>query len=322
MFDFIYNTKSMFGNSWSPLSGEIPEYFTCVDLTRQAVQVIKKSRNIWKYCSKDDTSKLKLLQETWKDIQQFSRRPIVSASMANPPIFDISTVPQKCKDIVLLIRKRYASEIDWISDSEIAALYAIDWACRVLKDWKRIKDGGLDMEKNLMFLKNDISVAEAVLAWAEQLQSKNQSDNIDESTLFPTPSGAKWSDLKMTIIGYEKVKIEVKGGKTITTNYKIMCFEDGRTHKPNNAWKLLVEFACKKGILTKFSPNEKRKIEKNIQDIRNTLSKCFKIDGKPIPDYIKKEGYHTAFKIFYRDEPEQKSKELSNFEDNKDDIDS
>lgn len=140
---------------------------------------------------------------------------------------------------------------------------------------------------------------------------------------FLTPPGAKWSDLKMTIIGYDKtVKIEVKGGRPITTNYKKMGFEDSRKGEPDNAWKRLIGFAYNKGMLTRFSSTEKSKIEKDVQGIRNTLSERFKINGKPIPDYINGEGYKTAFEIFYRDAREQKSKELSNFKDNKDDIDS
>lgn len=165
-------------------------------------------------------------------------------------------------------------------------------------------------------LSEQFEIVEPNLETEKQIINKDTSSNIIP---FSTPPGSNWSDLKMTIIGYEKVKLKVKG-ETTTTNYEKMGFEDRRKGKPNDAWKRLTEFAYNNGMLTNFSSTKKNKIEKDVQDIRNILSKRFKIVGKPIPDYIKGEGYKTAFNISYQEEKEQKSKELSNSDDNKDDM--
>lgn len=92
----------------------------------------------------------------------------------------------------------------------------------------------------------------------EKLELKTQIINKDTATNiipFLTPPGAKWNDLEMTIIGYEKVKLKVKS-EIQTTDYIKMGFEYRRTGKPNDAWKRLTEFACNKGMLTNFSSTE------------------------------------------------------------------
>ncbi|HHT9107116.1 MAG TPA: hypothetical protein ACFYEF_00365 [Candidatus Wunengus sp. YC63] len=174
----------MFNHSWHPLTGEIPEYFKCKKFTKQAVLVIEKSRNIWK-CSLND-EKFKIAQNIWGYIVSVNKRHETpfSVSVVNPPLVDKATVPQKCREIILKTRNRYGLEVVNVSDSEIAALFAINWAYKVLKDYRGIEVSGLDMNCNRMFLENDIDIAETVLGWALQAQPEVEKPTVVESNIY------------------------------------------------------------------------------------------------------------------------------------------
>lgn len=127
---------------------------------------------------------------------------------------------------------------------------------------------------------------------------KTEKKTVDKIIPFPTPSGAKWSELKISFLDEENVSITIK---TITkrVNYAEMGFKDKRTSKPNKSWKVLLGFALRCGQLNNYDTKEKGKIEKSIQRLEEALIKYFNIGGDPIP-YIEEpeyKGYRTDFII-------------------------
>lgn len=303
---------------------------------RRCLKIIESARIVWGYYSDEYKSCCYEIvdgEEVPKKFPPYSTLKLTSArsiqswyTERSDLILTSQKTSEAIKKAVSDVRRYARRGIEKeITDKEILAIFAICEAFDAVYKIQReetedaIKEKVLTASTFLKLAKTGLEPEKKDTPVSTPQKQGKTKDVIH----FPTPSGAKWSDLKMTIIDYDKtVKIEVKGGKTITTNYKEMGFEDGRKRKPNDAWKRLIIFADKKGMLPKFSSTEKDKIEKDIQEIRNTLSVCFKINGKPIPDYIKEEGYKTAFEISYREARESTPKEFSNFEDNKDNIDS
>jgi len=161
-------TLNMFNHSWHPLTGKISEYFEYTEFTKQAFLVIEKSRNIWGSIANNE--KFKIAQTIWKYILSVSRINETSCFAANLPLADKEEIIQRYNEITLEIKKLYGSDTVKVSDSEIKALFAINRACKVLKDYKCIEVSGLDINHNRMFLESDIDIAEAILGWALQAQ--------------------------------------------------------------------------------------------------------------------------------------------------------
>lgn len=303
---------------------------------RRCLEIIESARIVWGYYSDEYKSCCYELvdgEEVPKKFPPYSTLKLTSARSIQSwytghsgLILTSQKTPDAIKKTVQDVRRYTRPGIESsITDKEILAVFAI---CEAFDAVYKIQRGKTEdaIKEKVLTASTFLELAKTGLEPEKKetpVSTPQKQGKTKDVIHFPTPSDAKWSDLKMTIIDYDKtVKIKVKREKTITTNYKEMGFEDGRNRTPNDAWKRLIIFAENKGMLTKFSSTEKDKIEKDIQEIRNTLSVCFKIDGKPIPDYIKEEGYKTAFEISYREARESKSKELSSFEDNKDNIDS
>lgn len=173
------HTLNMFNHSWHPLTGEISEYFKYTEFTKQAFLVIEKSRNIWGSIANNE--KFKIAQTIWKYILSVSKRNETSFFVVNPPLADMEKILQRYNEITLEIKKLYGSDIVKVSDSEIKALFAINRACKVLKDYKGIEVSGLDINRNRMFLESDIDIAEAILRWALQAQLEMRKPTVGNS---------------------------------------------------------------------------------------------------------------------------------------------
>lgn len=124
---------------------------------------------------------------------------------------------------------------------------------------------------------------------------------------FPTPSDARWHELKISFIDNETVQIKIRD-IIEPRKYNEMGFKDNKSRygKPTKYWNFLKEFAMLKGHYTNYPINKKVEIEKDVSVLRNLLRKYFKIPGDPI-SYIgnyKKgrnnseyNGYKANFKI-------------------------
>ena len=120
-------------------------------------------------------------------------------------------------------------------------------------------------------------------------------EKAETSSQTPPPAAAqpenvrKWSDLTITFISDERVRIAFSGTPAEHLNYEEMGFGDGRGGRPRAAWQALREFS---GDASKPLRIDK----KRAQEIRVLLSKQFSIDSHPLL-FKKGLGYLTQFKI-------------------------
>lgn len=134
--------------------------------------------------------------------------------------------------------------------------------------------------------------------WGEKIEelSPDGAEKIKEAKIisFPTPQGAKWSDVYITFIDSENVRIKVKDIEK-KVNYIEMGFGDRRSYgKPKGSWILLKMFALKNGKLEGYKDTMKDKVKTDIHGLKDDLRTYFKIEGNPIPH---NKGYKTAFTI-------------------------
>lgn len=295
----------IFDDPWCPLYGKIPDVLkgSGDKLTDQCVRVIEESRKIWTSASVAE-DKLKIAKELW-DLFRIHHNLV---SNGHTRIKSITT-ESICETIIAETKKLSLSCLGGITDTEILAIYTIHVVFSTLKDlWEPLDK--MEIDNTLYYLYSSplpdrdsyvnakIYIARLLLSQAKKTGTQTQKNTIDKIIPFPTPSGAKWSELKISFLDEENVSITIK---TITkrVNYAEMGFKDKRTSKPNKSWKVLLGFALTCGQLNKYDTKEKGKIEKSIQRLEEALIKYFNIGGDPIP-YIEEpeyKGYRTDFII-------------------------
>ncbi|MGR3317005.1 MAG: hypothetical protein ACUZ8O_00780 [Candidatus Anammoxibacter sp.] len=206
------------------------EYFKCLDneFTNKAVNIIEDAQKLWD-CGPND-EKYKTLQKIGKCFPEISLRqsscfslglPVrpwvgfmkplplpVSCSLGNE--IDVKKVPEICKDIISGFR-RTRQDTGKITDSDIAAIYAIHWSLYILAEHDRIKHIGLKIEDNLPELENDLEFAETILGWANKEINELGETSADggrqrkasEENIIPlsVPIGSKLSDVKAVYSG-------------------------------------------------------------------------------------------------------------------------
>lgn len=131
-----------------------------------------------------------------------------------------------------------------------------------------------------------------------QKSEKQEKPATSKIVPFPTPSDARWNELKISFIDNESVNITIRDKNTKVT-YAEMGFKDKRACKPSSSWHFLKELAGNKGRLTDYPKAIKYKVEKKVSVLRGKLAAYFNISDLPI-SYIKTEdyaGYKTAFEI-------------------------
>lgn len=91
--------------------------------------------------------------------------------------------------------------------------------------------------------------------------------NNKKITPIELPSGTKWEDITIKFMGDQKVQIKFKG-RTISSDYIKIGFEDTRGRRPNKQWELLQLLALRNGELAwEDSPKSKSaNIKKTEQD--------------------------------------------------------
>ena len=111
---------------------------------------------------------------------------------------------------------------------------------------------------------------------------------------------ATWDAIDISFLSEERVQIR-NGATTETRNYTEFGFEDGRSGKPNLAWKTLLALAAERGILQNAAKTGQKwlEVERRIQEIRKVLREHFQISSDPIP-FVEGTGYRALFKISCR----------------------
>jgi hypothetical protein len=127
--------------------------------------------------------------------------------------------------------------------------------------------------------------------------------SIQQAQVAPESGGretATWDAIEILFLSEERVQIR-KGATTETRNYTEFGFEDGRSGKPNLAWKTLLALAAERGILRNAAKTGQQwvDVEKRMQEIRKVLRKHFQISADPIP-FVEGTGYQALFKISCR----------------------
>ena len=114
--------------------------------------------------------------------------------------------------------------------------------------------------------------------------------------VFPTPSGAKWENLRIRFIDGHTVAVSLCGASQ-QLHYSQMGMANRRNAQPTKQWELLQIFARHDGILTWDKPDADRRVQKRCEKLVRNLKAFFLIDGKPI-EYVKQtKGWQTAFTI-------------------------
>ena len=100
---------------------------------------------------------------------------------------------------------------------------------------------------------------------------------------FPTPSGATWSDVRISFPQDDhSVAIKVLGSPEMFHCTDIPGMALKRNRKPTVVWKTLLDFARGRGSLRWNDPYERAMFEKRVERLSHILVAFFQIPGKPI----------------------------------------
>jgi hypothetical protein len=140
--------------------------------------------------------------------------------------------------------------------------------------------------------------------WKEYRQqrlaiAKGQAATPQASNTQPAEWPAqRWEDIEIRFLSEERVQIFVNGRPGDTKNFAEMGFEDhrGKGGKPRQAWHLLKVLSANDGIFPVRGISGHQGIQKRAQELRDSLSKHFRIAGDPLP-FVEGIGYKTRCKI-------------------------
>ncbi len=137
-------------------------------------------------------------------------------------------------------------------------------------------------------------------AFIEKLAGKEEK----KSELFPTLSGATWSDITITFIDGHVIRVTCnKKGKKISAiyNFTQIGMADARRGEPNKQWMLLQGFAEERGVFTWYNAKAGRNQKKQKQELKNNLQKFFGIDDDPFEAFKNEKGhicYRAKFNLY------------------------
>ena len=113
---------------------------------------------------------------------------------------------------------------------------------------------------------------------------------------FPTPSGARWTDVEMYLMDEDHFKIKVRKVQKVIT-YSEMGFKKDRSIKKTKLWVVLLKFAMADNSPVAYY-DERATVEKDVQRLNKVLINYFGISGNPIEYKRDKKGYVAEFKVF------------------------
>jgi hypothetical protein len=145
------------------------------------------------------------------------------------------------------------------------------------RSWRRTPAGDATLEA---FTRQHVPAAEPVTA----------------GTFFPTPAGARWSELRLHFLDGHTLRATI-GSVTQVLTYGDMGMSDRRNSRPTAQWELLRTFAKEGGMLTWDSPAACRQNQKRRERLTRDLRAFFRIDGEPIALTEDGRGWRTVFRI-------------------------
>lgn len=120
---------------------------------------------------------------------------------------------------------------------------------------------------------------------------------------YPTPAGAKWSDVHIRFQNGHEVFIRVDPEKAWTRyGYKDMGMADGKSGNPVRSWKFLEQLSMHSGGPLNQVPLDIESggfPERSAKELNSALTAFFGIPGRPVR-YIKRnpKGYQTEFFVY------------------------
>lgn len=137
---------------------------------------------------------------------------------------------------------------------------------------------------------------DAARAWLAEFRSRVLPAAETGPVYFPTPPGARWSNVRIGFLDGHRVTVKV-GAVKRTLNYTQMGFVDGRSAEPDVQWELLRTFAAGSGTLTWDSSEADRKHQKRKELLAQALQAFFRIEGDPIVTSTDGGGWRTVFAV-------------------------
>lgn len=135
-------------------------------------------------------------------------------------------------------------------------------------------------------------------------------DNAFRSNAFTSMGGLTWSEITITFIGTESIRIRARG-RNETCTFDAMGFRHRRSHiaKPNESWKTFLHLA----IVSTFDKNwndvsHTHDLKKRISRLRRQLQRFFGIAEDPIV-FSKRAGYKPAFSLMAEEHAIQNMRE-------------
>jgi|GEM_PF-5552899 len=117
----------------------------------------------------------------------------------------------------------------------------------------------------------------------------DKTGNNDEALTIPIKPGTIWEQISIRIVNEQRIEI------TTPTGMAPWSAEQLGLRGKRELWKLLEKFALREGSIT--SKGERRD-KANVSNLRKLLQALFPhVEGKPIKDYDKRNGYECRFNI-------------------------
>jgi len=120
----------------------------------------------------------------------------------------------------------------------------------------------------------------------------------DGMVFFPTPAGARWSDVSIRFIDRHSVYVTVKGVSG-TYHCTQMGMANRKNAKPTVQWLLLETFAEGHGLLDWRNRKADRKNQKRKENLAADLQRLFRIEGDPFT--LEGDGWRARFAVAVRE---------------------
>lgn len=120
----------------------------------------------------------------------------------------------------------------------------------------------------------------------------------DGLVFFPTPAGARWSDVSIRFIDRHSVYVTVKAASG-TYHFAQMGMANRKNAKPTVQWELLEMFADGHGLLDWRNRKASRKNQKRKEKLAADLQRFFRIDGDPFA--LEGDGWRARFSVSVRE---------------------
>jgi len=120
----------------------------------------------------------------------------------------------------------------------------------------------------------------------------------DGMVFFPTPAGARWSDVSIRFIDRHSVHVRVKGASG-TYHFAQMGMANRKNARPTVQWLLLEAFAEGHGRLDWRNRKADRKNQKRKENLAADLQRFFRIEGDPFA--LEGDGWRAQFTVSIRE---------------------